>query len=166
MARRDVPRILAVAVLLASVVGCDAGPKVACEPTIARMSPPAEVAEFMDRGVSAPPGAVRPTLDPMQANWFGDDALWVSLPQSGEVRTLSEKIPSYLLAHGTFTVAGRRLDGDAPPARGVYGATAERGPGFIATSVAFPSAGCWRVTYSLNGDELGFVLRVLGQSEP
>lgn len=87
-------------------------------------------------------------------NWYGDDALWVIPPARGEVRGLSEKIPSYRLRHGTIEVGGRRVDAPSSltPSGSVPGGYGDRG--FQATGVTFPAAGCWEMTYRLGAHEL------------
>ena len=66
---------------------------------------------------------------------------------------------------GSLSIRGNRLDGDAPPLRAritdAYGDT-----GFQATSVIFPSPGCWEVTGSVAGNDLTFrvyVIKVPGE---
>lgn len=57
---------------------------------------------------------------------------------------------------GRLRISGRRLDGEAPPAFGEvpdgYGDS-----GFQASSILFPTEGCWEITGSVGDIELTFV---------
>lgn len=96
--------------------------------------------------------------------WYGNDALWVELPPGGQVvkspgEQLSEKFPWVRLVRGRLKIEGRRLDGLAGPAVGR--ASTGYGPiGFQASSVAFPTAGCWELTGTIPGGVLRFVVDV------
>lgn len=60
---------------------------------------------------------------------------------------------------GTLSVEGNRLDDDAPPLRAHippgYG-----DEGFQASTLIFPTPGCWRVTAHVGGADLSFVVSV------
>ena len=60
---------------------------------------------------------------------------------------------------GQLTIDGHRLDGSAPPLRAHvpagYGDT-----GFQATTLIFPTPGCWEVTGHVGNGRLTFVARV------
>jgi len=60
---------------------------------------------------------------------------------------------------GDLIVGGRRLDGDAPPARSYmnfgYGTR-----GFQASYLVFPSPGCWEITGRIGDRSLTFVVQV------
>lgn len=59
-----------------------------------------------------------------------------------------------------LTVAGERLDAAAPPLRAHV--PPGYGPeGFQPTGLTFPTAGCWRLTGSVGGVSLTFVVRVV-----
>jgi hypothetical protein len=62
---------------------------------------------------------------------------------------------------GKLAIAGRRLDGPAPPLRAHipdgYGVSG----GFQPTGVIFPTGGCWKVTGTVGGDSLSFVVNVI-----
>jgi hypothetical protein len=98
------------------------------------------------------------------SKWFGNDALWVLLPNGGRIikapgEKLEEKFPWVRLLQGTLTIDGRRLDGVAPPARALvpdgYGAS-----GFQASFIAFPKEGCWEITGGIAPEALTLVVEV------
>jgi hypothetical protein len=60
---------------------------------------------------------------------------------------------------GDLIVGGRRLDGDAPPARSYMNFGYGR-RGFQATYLVFPSPGCWEITGRIGDRSLTFVVRV------
>lgn len=130
-----------------------------CRPTIAHMTPPTAVFEFFVSGSSSPNARdVFRTL-----NWYGNEALWVILPPNGEtpVGLLGDKIPPYRLKRGQVQWEARRLDGPGTVPRQKMGGDAYGDIGFVAGGPGFPTAGCWEVTYTLDGhDPLRFVLRV------
>jgi hypothetical protein len=121
------------------------------------MTPPKEPIDFMIGGSSSPTAReVIPTL-----NWYGNDAMWVVLPDDGEiVGRLSDKIPPYRMKPGYVTWSARQLDGPSHVDSRSMG-TGYGEDGFQAGGPGFPNVGCWEVTYLLAGrDELRFVLRV------
>lgn len=116
-----------------------------CRPTLAQLTPPREFADFMLGGVGYPTGVTPPPREIALAgiNWYGDDALWVILPRRGEVRGLSEKIPSWRLRPGTIEVGGRRVDAPSSltPSGSVPGATATAASKRPASRSLPPAAG-------------------------
>jgi hypothetical protein len=105
------------------------------------------------------------------ASAAGNDDLWVGgLGDDGVIVASSRMVAAdgmigwkfgwWRIRRGTLTISGRRLDAEAPPARGEvpegYG-----GSGFQASGVDFPTEGCWEVTGSLDGSTLTFVTFVL-----
>jgi hypothetical protein len=132
---------------------------VECHPTVVHMTPPSEAIEFFAQGSSTPDRA-REMLK--TANWYGNEAMWVVLPDDGElVGRLDDKIPPYRLKRGHVQYEAIRLDGPDVVTRRAIGVDAYGDIGFAAGGPAFPTAGCWEVTYALDGrDELRFVLRV------
>lgn len=130
-----------------------------CHPTVAQMAPPAEAVEFFANGSSTPDKA-REELK--SANWFGNEAMWVVLPNRGEiVGRLDDKIPPYRLKRGRVQYEARRLDGSGVVTRQSIGPDAYADIGFAAGGPAFPTQGCWEVTYMLDGAyPLRFVVRV------
>jgi beta-lactamase regulating signal transducer with metallopeptidase domain len=57
-----------------------------------------------------------------------------------------------------LTIAGRRLDGDAPEVEA--GPGAPYNTGYIGIGLMFPSAGCWEVTATAGASKLTFITRV------
>lgn len=105
-------------------------------------------------------------LPPSRFSWYGNTThLAVDLPVDGTYRVPSEssglgaKIAWWRYDAGAVEIAARRTDGAPPEVRTTttagYGAT-----GFNPSTVTFASEGCWRVTGSLNGRELAFVMFV------
>ena len=129
-----------------------------CHPTIAHMTPPTEALEFFAGGSSSPNAR---ELVKTQ-NWYGNDAMWVILPSNGEiVGRLDDKIPPYRLKRGSVQYEARQLDGPGLVRSQRIGTDSYGDIGFAAGGPAFPTVGCWEVTYSLDGhDPLSFVLRV------
>jgi hypothetical protein len=72
---------------------------------------------------------------------------------------LGIKFPWKRLVRGSLTVGGRRLDGDAAPARAYmnhgYGTT-----GLLPTYLVFPTPGCWEVMGRIGEQSLTFVVYV------
>ena len=130
-----------------------------CHPTSAHMTPPAEAIEFFANG-SSRPDAARESLK--TANWYGNEAMWVILPENGEiVGRLDDKIPPYRLKRGRIQYEAHQLDGRGMVRLKAIGVDAYGDVGFAAGGPAFPTVGCWEVTYTLDGrDPLSFVLRV------
>ena len=124
------------------------------------MTAPSEAVEFVAGG-SSQPDLAREYLR-SRANWFGNEAMWVVLPEDGEiVGRLDDKIPPYRMKSGRVSYSARRLDGPGAVTQteldpGGYGDI-----GFQAGGPAFPTTGCWEVTYTLNEmDPLRFIVRV------
>lgn len=130
-----------------------------CHPTVVQMTPPVEAIEFYAHG-SSTPDAAREALK--TANWFGNDAIWVILPPNGEVvGRLDDKITPYRLKRGHVQYDARQLDGPGVVGRKPIGPDAYGDIGFAAGGPAFPTIGCWAVTYVLDGGyPLDFVVRV------
>ena len=103
-------------------------------------------------------------LDPsFSSTWFGSGDLWAA-PDVGNMGTWFAE-PEWMKVQwrrpiGTdLTVAGRRLDGDAPP----LAAEVSDGydlSGYTLTPMTFPEAGCWEVIGRIPGEELRFVVLV------
>ena len=102
--------------------------------------------------------------------WYGTPALWTWLPADGTWHTLRDK--SFWWRQGfdgsveqqpALTLAGRRLDGQAPPfvapAPATNGFRTDLGA-FMLTMVDLPTPGCWEITGRYPGAELRFVVWV------
>jgi len=63
------------------------------------------------------------------------------------------------LIEGDLYVGGRRLDGEAPPAR-AYMSSGYGDSGFQPTYLVFPMAGCWEITGGVGDARLKFVVYV------
>ena len=115
--------------------------------------------EFFANG-SSRPDAARESLK--TANWYGNEAMWVILAENGEiVGRLDDKIPPYRLKRGRIQYEAHQLDGRGVVRLQAIGVDAYGDVGFAAGGPAFPTVGCWEVTYTLDGrDPLSFVLRV------
>jgi len=103
------------------------------------------------------------------SRYLGNGALWTVLyanpfrPRPEDVRadgSIEIKVPWWRGVVGRLTIAGRRLDGDAPPASAWiptgYGRT-----GFQSTAVTYPTPGCWEVTGRAGGASLTFISLIL-----
>ena len=114
---------------------------------------------------SRPPGST------FGAEFHGNGSLWVGFwPsnvvawQAGGDGSVEAKFGWWRGVAGELTIAGRRLDGQAPPLRASvpdgYGTS-----GFQATGVSFPTAGCWEVTGRVGSARLTFVTLVVAAEE-
>jgi hypothetical protein len=114
-----------------------------------------------------------PVTEPSLDEWtYGNDALQVGLPPAGtftfEPRgagfvavsdgALGIKVGWNRLIPGHLRIEGRRLDAVAPPLR--FHAPPYGDIGFQASSVIFPTPGCWEVTGSIGDASLTFVVLV------
>ena len=110
-----------------------------------------------DPALRPPPDAVGGTELLANQIWYGNEALWLILPADGVAH--SGKVMWWRTATGLLAIAGRRLDGPAPPLAAQipdgYGET-----GFQATGVDFPTPGCWEVTGTVAQRVLRFVVAV------
>jgi len=123
------------------------------------------------------PNGSRPPGERSGAGYYGNGALWTVPYPDGTVvfrpggpgfvlpdGSLSMKFPWWRGVRGELTIQGRRLDALAPPLRasipGGYGDT-----GFQATSLIFPTVGCWEVTGKVGDASLTFVTRVVKVGE-
>ncbi len=101
--------------------------------------------------------------------WHGSDALWTGLPVDGVWRGLprnedgyGQKMMVWRVGYDPsaepqpdLTVAGRRLDADAPPLTGHVPATHAFGPDIhsaMLTGISFASTGCWEVSVTYGAD--------------
>lgn len=130
-----------------------------CLPTVARMTPPSSFFEFIVGGSSRPDITRAHLLS--TGNFYGNDALWVLLPDNGEVRTGGDKFLTWRVKTGVVSYVARRIDAPAPEVRQTLDARSGYGDsGFQPGGVELPTAGCWEVTYKLDGaGDLRVVLR-------
>jgi hypothetical protein len=96
--------------------------------------------------------------------WLWPDGTVVFKPGgAGTARedgSLEMKFPWTLFIQGQLTIEGHRLDDSAPPLRAVI----PKGyvdAGFQATTLIFPTAGCWEVTGHVGNGRLTFVTQVV-----
>ncbi len=101
---------------------------------------------------------------------YGNGSLWVGSlwPRGVVIITADDVDPAgrlemkfgwYRLTSGALTITGRRLDAPAPPLSGTASGYALTG--FNASSVRFPTEGCWRVTGRVGRAALTFVTFVI-----
>lgn len=126
--------------------------------------------------VTQPNGSAPPSETP-SPNAHGNGALWTWFWSENTVvfepggpghvgpdGSLAMKWPWYRGVRGDLFIEGRRLDAPAPPLRAAipdgYGSR-----GFQATSLIFPTAGCWEVTGRVGNDSLTFVTLVVKDPE-
>ncbi|MGH2377469.1 MAG: hypothetical protein ACRDGT_03260 [Candidatus Limnocylindria bacterium] len=130
-----------------------------CRPTIARMTPPQSFFDFVVGG-SSKPDLTRDQLL-RRGNFYGNAALWVLLPENGEVRTGGDKFLAWRVKTGVISYVALRVDAQAPEVRQTLDARSGYGDsGFQPGGVDLPTAGCWEVTYALDGaNDLRFVLK-------
>lgn len=121
----------------------------------------AQAQPLADCPITYPEGGIR-----------GNEALQAVLPPGGKFTfipggggfvdhdgALGIKFAWNRLKPGQLNVGGRRLDGEAPPARGYF----SDGYGEIGAEsmyLVFPTPGCWEITGTVGGSSLTFVLLV------
>jgi hypothetical protein len=117
---------------------------------------------------SAPPGE--------QAFWYGTEALWTVVPETGVWSGLPDNPGGYTQKvlwwrkgyswtaepQPRLTVSGRRLDAPAPPLNvsRATNAFAEDIQSAMLVGVDFPTLGCWQIAGQYAGTELSFVVWV------
>ncbi len=96
----------------------------------------------------------------------GNGKLWTVLPLDGKIvmapdpgGSISDKFMWWRAARGVLTIEGHRLDAPAAPAvpnvpRGYHDT------GFQASSITFPTEGCWQITGRAGDSKLTFVVEV------
>lgn len=111
---------------------------------------------------------------------YGNDSLHAVLPLNGKFvftpggagftdrdGAMGIKFGWFRHQPGTLYVGGRRLDGEAAPAR-AYISDGYGDQGFQPVYLVFPVAGCWEITGGIGEARLSFVLRVekIGSGPP
>lgn len=150
--------------LLTSACTAQQDSSVECQPTLERRRPPDRVLDFMMSGVSGTQTPLNELREQMARNYYGNEAIWLPLPEGGVVTKLDWKFAAYTLQSGTLRIEGRRIDAPAPPAEGSVSPSINAA--FKATSVRFPTPGCWEVVYRLGDAALTFVVLVEPTDDP
>lgn len=164
MAGRAVLRMVAVAALV-GMVGCGRQPQT---PTAAPATSGAGRCPVTIANGNGPPG------EQPSSTYHGNGALWTGLPEDGIDRggtpepdgSTSQKYPWWTVGTtGQLSINGRRLDTPAPPLRArTNSGTPETGFAevadgrFWASSINFPTEGCWQVTGTVGHASLTFVV--------
>jgi hypothetical protein len=162
--------------LLTSACTTPQASSIECQPTLERRRPPDRVLDFMMSGVSGTQTPPKELRERIARSYYGNEAIWLPLPDGGVVTKLDWKFPTFTLQSGTLRIEGRRIDAPAPPAAGSVA------PGFIdvpvppapgfpdsafqSTVVRFPTPGCWEVVYRLGDAALTFVVLVEPTDDP
>ncbi len=104
---------------------------------------------------------------------YGTVRLWVLLPAGGVLRAQRNQPDDGMFGTKlgwipdrdrglTLAVSGRRLDASGRMrVRGVFWGRSSTGKGSWASAVAFPAAGCWRITGVAGPTRLSYVVRVV-----
>jgi len=113
-----------------------------------------------------------PVSYPNEDGWFTNEVLKTAVPGDAPVvfepggagfvdhdGGLGIKWAWIRLKEGRLFIGGRRLDGDAAPAR-AYISDGYGGIGFQPVYLVFPTPGCWEITGAVRGSTLTFVLKV------
>lgn len=155
-------RTAASLLLLLAVVGCSHSDSPAEEEASAAGSATRQECPVTKPNGKAPPG------EAASPRHHGSGRLWTILYYPTLVATerniqpdgsIEEKFPWWRGVQGELTIQGERIDGaasavraDIPPGYGDIG--------FQATSIIFSTEGCWRVTGTVGGESLSFVVLV------
>ncbi len=108
-----------------------------------------------------------PNADPFGfTGWFinADRTVWAGPVDDGFLWRVGDNKVIWIRPQGTpLTIAGQRLDADAPPLKtwipdGYL-------TGFQVTSMTFPTEGCWEITARSGQSELHFVVKVMPADE-
>ncbi|MGH2963983.1 MAG: hypothetical protein ACRDMH_01195 [Solirubrobacterales bacterium] len=102
-----------------------------------------------------------------EPNFYGNGRLWVLLPTYKHPDGInpdgsySKKIPWWEAVSGKqLRVSGERLDGPAPPLRAAVNEAIDSSGSFLASTVIFPTQGCWRITGQAGDVTLTFTIRL------
>lgn len=150
------------------IVGCAEQPPMRSE-SLVTPAIPASPTSLAPCPVTLPNGNTPPGEQP-SPSFLGNGALWTGLWPDGKVLIAPQNIQDdgslamkffwWRGVRGALTIEGKRLDAPAPPLRSYipdgYGDT-----GFQATSIIFPTEGCWEVTGKVGESALTFVTRVV-----
>ena len=108
--------------------------------------------------------------------WYGNEALWTAVPESGQWSALPHNAEGYTQKlfwwredyswqkepEPQLTVTGQRLDANAPPlnvsrATNAFAADIQSA---MLVGIEFPTLGCWEITGWYGSHELSFVIFV------
>ena len=159
-------RVVASLLLVLSALGCStsdtAGQGRATTESAAQAAAAVEGCRATKPNGKAPPG------EPQSPRHHGSGNLWTILYYPALLVTernrqpdgsIAEKFPWWRGVSGNLAIRGERIDGSAQPLRAEipsgYGDI-----GFQATSIIFPTEGCWRVTGTVASESLTFVVLV------
>jgi hypothetical protein len=115
-----------------------------------------------------------PVTEPNDGSFFANDFLKAGIGSAHFIfepggpgfvdydGALGIKFPFVRLIPGRLYVGGRRLNGEAGPARAyIYDYPYDHGyNGFQPVSLVFPTPGCWEISAGVSGRRLTFVLSV------
>jgi len=130
-------------------------------------------AALIEAGLPETPDPCAVTISDFASRKFGTSRLWVTLPAGGILRVQRNQPDDGMFGtklgwvpdrdrNLTLTVSGRRLDGPGRmDVRGVFWGHSSTGKGSWASAVAFPTAGCWRITGRAGPSTVSYVVRVL-----
>lgn len=143
-------------------------PQPAARPTLPPVDPDA-------CAVTIPNGTSPPGMPPASRR-HGNGALWVDLWPNNRILatapnylhpdgSIDMKFPWWRGVAGKLTIEGHRLDAPAPPlSASVSDGYGEMG--FQASSIHFPSEGCWQITGRVGEASLTFVTLVIKVPAP
>jgi hypothetical protein len=134
------------------------------------------------RCVTTHPNAIAPPGEGRDASDFGSGGLWTLLPVTGALVVTDAHSPPPGTVFGALhpdgsmatkfpwwgargagrrlLITGARLDAHAEPLRASVAPGASHAPRFWASTITFPSGGCWRVSASAGRAQLAFVVGV------
>lgn len=115
---------------------------------------------------TVPPSAlgVDPSERPSQPDWewYGNLYLWTQIPPDGVYivdRTMGVKAPWWRVVRGSLKIHGHPVGARKPRVNpsigGGYGSI-----GFHPAGITFPRVGCWRITGTVAGHGLSYVVKV------
>lgn len=149
-----------------SLIGC-----LLCS-TVSPSAAPQDVDAAPPEVATAVPSTCRVTRQNIEGG-YGNEALTVGIPPDGRFvfkpggagfvavsdGALGIKVGWDRLRRGYLRIEGRRLDGEAAPARSAFSDYDDFG--FQATYVIFPTPGCWEITGRVADASLTFVVFVV-----
>ena len=137
---------------------------------------PALKPALVESGLPAKPDSCAVTTSALPSGRYGTGRLWVTLPAGGILHAQRNQPDDGLFGTKlgwtpdrdrdlTLTVSGRRLDAPGRmTVKGVFWGHSSTGKGGWASAVAFPSAGCWRITGRAGPTTVSYVVKVATES--